>query len=465
MGSVQYNNIIYKSVDRTTIFNILHKISLSGKYFKTIFILCFQSIDIHFSPLVGAIERNQTRTCAFWHFEENNVTGYWSQDGCSFIAAAEEGMLDTCRCTHLTHFAEILVSRTLFSELNEKILEYLSIIGCCLSIFGLTMIGITAALFRSWRRDFNNKIWLQLCISILLVVVGFLVVVFAKFNSESVICMLIGILLHYSVLASFCWMLVAAVLSYRRLVMVFTRDASHKLLRASAFAWGVPLAIVGILLSVNPQSYTGQFEDKTPTGTFCYPSGLGLWLAVYAPIAVMLLANWTLFVLIVRSVFASTRIQRHGDSNEALRCASVSCLLVFLFGLPWIFGLFATNVVAAYFFALTATFQGFVLFVFFVLGNKKTRDLWLNKLKIKQTRKVPVTSSTYTNRSTGPGWRGGPSGSVEAKVSKPRSLATADDSRFSWPKKLRSSNKGGVRKKSNKRNIAEGPSRAFRCVF
>ncbi|XP_075969098.1 uncharacterized protein LOC142972144 isoform X2 [Anticarsia gemmatalis] len=390
-----------------------------------------ESVDIHFNPISDNITRNQMRTCAYWHFDENDI-GSWSQDGCTFIEATEPGMLDTCRCEHLTHFAEILVSRTVFSEKDELALEYLTVIGCCLSIFGLAMVGITASLFRSWRRDFNNKIWLQLCVAIFLLVTCFLVVIFANFAASNIACMLTGIILHYSVLASFCWMLVAAVISYRRLVMVFTRDASHKLLRASAFAWGAPLAIVGILLSVSPQSYEGHFEDMTPSGSFCYPSGLALWLAVYAPIAVMLIANWTLFVLIVRSVFASRRgIQRHGDSNEALRCASVSCLLVFLFGLPWIFGLFAYNIVAAYLFTLTATFQGFVLFVFFVLGNKKTRDLWLNKLKIKQTRKVPVTSSTYTNRSTGPGWRGGVSGTVEAKVSKPRSLASSDDSRFS----------------------------------
>ncbi|XP_047527962.1 uncharacterized protein LOC125064781 isoform X2 [Vanessa atalanta] len=385
-------------------------------------------IDIHLSPLTVDPIRNQSRTCAYWEFL-NNGSGYWSQEGCTLIRATQPGMLDTCRCTHLTHFAEVLFPRSVFSQKDEDILELLTIIGCCLSLFGLIFVGVTAAIFRSWRRDFNNKIWLQLCIAIFMVALSFLIVIFAKFDQYNVFCMLTGIVLHYSVLASFCWMLVAAVLSYRRLVLVFTRDASHKLLRASAFSWGAPCAVIGVLLSINPQSYAGPFEEKTPSASFCYPSGLGLWLAVYAPIAIILLVNWTLFFLIVRSVFASRGIQRHGDTNEALRCASVSCLLVFLFGLPWIFGLFAYNVVAAYFFTLTATYQGLMLFLFFVLGNKKTRDLWLNKLKIKQTRKVPVTSSTYSNRSTG--WRGGTQGmNFEAKVSKPKSLAQ-DDSRFS----------------------------------
>ncbi|CAH2086900.1 unnamed protein product [Euphydryas editha] len=384
-------------------------------------------IDIHLSPMISEPNRNQSRTCAYWVFRDDG-TGYWSQDGCTLIRATQQGMLDTCRCNHLTHFAEVLFPRNVFSQEDEDALELLTIIGCCLSIFGLFLVGVTAITFRSWRRDFSNKIWFQLCISIFILALSFLIIVFAKFTQYDVYCMLMGIVLHYSVLASFCWMLVAAVLSYRRLVLVFTRDASHKLLRASAFSWGAPCAVIGVLLSVNPHSYAGRFEEMSPSASFCYPSDLGLWLAVYAPIACILLVNWTLFALIVRSVFASRGIQRHGDSNEALRCASVSCLLVFLFGLPWVFGLFAFNIVAAYLFTLTATFQGFMLFLFFVLGNKKTRDLWLNKL-IKQTCKVPGTSSTYSNRSTGCK-EGTQHSTEEAKASNPKCLAQ-NNCRFS----------------------------------
>ncbi|KAM3961846.1 uncharacterized protein ACR2FA_004170 [Aphomia sociella] len=390
-------------------------------------------IDIHLSPLVEEPDGNTSRTCAYWQFLKND-TGYWSTDGCIFIKSTEPGTLDTCRCNHLTHFAEILVPRTKFSDRNENVLEILSLTGCFLSIFGIILIILTAIMFRSWRREFSNKIWLQLCIALFYIAICFIIVVFAKFDGYNIPCMLVGILLHYSVLASFCWMLVAAIISYRRLVLVFTREISHKLLRASAFSWGAPFAVVGILLSIEPHSYAGQFEEQYPSGSFCYPSGLGLWLAVYAPVTLMLLANWTLFVLIVRSVFASRRIQRHGDTNEALRCACVSCLLVFLFGLPWIFGLFAYNVVAAYFYTCTVTLQGFVLFIFIVVGNQKTRDLWLNKLKIKQTRKIPVTSSTYTNRSVGSGSRAGDRTitTMEANNLKPRSLASPDDdSKFS----------------------------------
>ncbi|XP_026329456.1 uncharacterized protein LOC113237282 [Hyposmocoma kahamanoa] len=351
-------------------------------------------IDIHFSPLQENLKHNQRRACAYWQFFENG-TGVWSREGCIFIKSGEEGVLDTCRCVHLTHFAQILISKDLFSQKHEYLLEILSIVGCCLSIFGILMIGTTAALFKSWRQDYNNKIWLHLCFAILLLVICFLVIVFAKFDHYNIPCMLVGVLLHYSVLASFCWMLVAAVLSYLRLVIVFRRGASHRLLKSAAFAWGVPCIIVGILLSAAPHSYAGPLEEKHPSGAFCYPSGLGLWLAVYAPAVLILLANLTLYGVIVRSVNSSKKIQRHCNSKETLKCVSVSCLLIFLFGLPWIFGLFAHNIVLAYIFTLTATFQGFILFLFFIVGNRKTRELWLKKLKTKQTPKLSAATSTF----------------------------------------------------------------------
>lgn len=358
----------------------------------------FQVIDIHFKPSVYNPDRNMTRACAYWHFADNG-TGHWSQDGCTFIASAS-GLLDTCRCTHLTHFAEVLIPKAVFSEENEKALEIISLIGCFLSLFGLIVIGLTAIVFRSWRNDFTNRIWIQLTLALLINVTCFLIIVFSKFQNYNMFCFFVGVLLHYSVLASFCWMLVAAIISYRKLVLIFATDPSRKLLKASAFSWFCPLAIVTILVAVSPESYVKKFEDKVPSAAFCYPSGLSLWLTVYTPIALVVLTNWILFALILRSVFATSKIQKHGDSSELLRRASVSCLLVFLFGLPWVFGLFAYNIVAAYLFTFTTSYQGFVLFIFFVIINTKTRDLWLNKLHMKKKKtKAPVSSSLLTNRS------------------------------------------------------------------
>ncbi|GBM75351.1 hypothetical protein AVEN_167468-1 [Araneus ventricosus] len=58
-------------------------------------------------------------------------------------------------------------------------------------------------------------------------------------------------------------------------------------------------------------------------------------------------------------------------------------------GLSWIFGFLAaiegTKLVFQYLFVMTTTLQGFLFFSFFVLRQKKTRELWQNLVKSSPT--------------------------------------------------------------------------------
>jgi hypothetical protein len=352
-------------------------------------------VDIFLSPFEKTLQRDEQRACAYWHFLDNG-TGYWSQDGCTMITASQEGALDVCRCDHLTHFAQILIKKDVFSETHENILEILSIVGNGFSLVGIIIIALTAAIFKSWRRNESNKVWLHLCGAVFILDVCFIVVVLVEFNTYDIACVLVGIVLHYSVLTTFCWMTVVSVLSYRKLVIVFTRDAPLKLLIASLISWGLPCLVIGLLLAVEPKSYSGKFEEKSPNGSFCYPTGLALWLTAYGPISIMWFVNWTLYALIVKSMFVDKKIRRHSSTAETLQCASASCLLAFLCGIPWVFGFFAYNIVAAYLFTLTVSFQGFVLFVFFILGTQKTRLLWSNLFKRKFTNRRHVSDVDFS---------------------------------------------------------------------
>ncbi|XP_053625645.1 uncharacterized protein LOC128683753 [Plodia interpunctella] len=342
-------------------------------------------VSIHTSPLLTDPGRNTSRVCGYWRFVPNQP-GYWTQDGCVFIRSRDQQTLDICQCNHLTHFAEILIPRAHFSERTENILEAISVTGCLMSILGLLVVILTSVLIESWRKIFRNQMWLQMCIAIFVMMICYIVVVFADFTYNTGSCMFVGILLHYSLLASFCWMLAVATKCYRDLVPIFVPPMRRKLLIASVFSWGSPAIVIILLISIFPWSYSNRFSEMNPNSNFCYPSGLALWLTVYLPICLILFVNCTLFVLIIRSIGIvpkNLRYQRAGDKREALHCARVGIVLAFFFGLPWLFGLFAHNIVAAYFFTLTATTQGFVLFVFIVLGNRDTRNMWLSKLRSK----------------------------------------------------------------------------------
>ncbi|XP_053625008.1 uncharacterized protein LOC128683407 isoform X3 [Plodia interpunctella] len=347
-------------------------------------------ISLYLRPIKSDIGLDVRRACAYWKFLDDG-TGYWSEDGCVYVKSSN-GVLDMCQCDHMTHFAEVIIAVNRFSEGNEIILEILSITGCCLSIIGILLVVITALVFHSWRKEFSNKIWLQLCLAIFIFNCCFLLITFIEFEPD-IWCVTTGVIMHYSLLVSFFWMLIAAIVSYERLVLVFKRDITRKHLKSSLLAWGIPLFIIAILFYINPESYVNKFEDTSRNSSFCYPSGLSLWLTVYLPLTFILFINWTLFILILRSMFATKKIRRHGNSKDALRSAVVSSLLVFLFGLPWIFGLIAYNIIAAYVFTISASFQGFVLFFFFIVANKHTRDLWIRKLRSDKGR-VPVSVAT-----------------------------------------------------------------------
>ncbi|XP_052759111.1 adhesion G-protein coupled receptor G2-like isoform X2 [Galleria mellonella] len=365
-------------------------------------------VKLHFRPMEEP-ERETKRSCGYWQFQPDG-SGYWSQEGCIFVSSTSSFLLDTCLCDHLTHFAEILIPRPRFSESDERILELLSIIGCGLSIFGVTLIATTAFLFNTWRSVFRNRMWLQLCVALLILSLCFLLVAFVKYDQYSFSCLVTGVVLHYSLLASFCWMLVVAIIAYFDMVAVQYTIANfssipNKLLITSGFSWAAPAVVIAILLLISPKSYVRRFEEMAPSGSFCYPSGLALWLSVYAPIAIILVVNFLVFIYTIGHVTWSMRNRNLGKQKmdsmqEAIRCARIGLVLMFLFGLPWIFGLFAYKVICAYVFTVTVTTQGFLLFLFIVCGNNDTRNMWYNKIKF--TTKYRRRYSQRTMQSENP---------------------------------------------------------------
>nr|CAD7399420.1 unnamed protein product [Timema poppensis] len=166
-------------------------------------------IPIVFKPLLSSLNKpSNQRTCAFWDFSFNSSTpsqslGGWSGDGCIYaghsLLGIEKGIngLEVCVCTHLTHFAELILGPSAYRTLdkskisdpniqyllrNEKALDIISIVGCTLSLFGVIGIVTTAAVFRSWRDKSGTKILLQLSLAIALQMVGFLL---SNFNTRN----------------------------------------------------------------------------------------------------------------------------------------------------------------------------------------------------------------------------------------------------------------------------------------
>lgn len=345
-----------------------------------------QYVDIVFRPTT----EKGDKTCVFWDF--NLSGGAWSATGCELIPSAGS-IHDVCRCSHLTHFAEIISPPGILDPVHENVLAIISVVGCVLSLSGLLAIFITGAVFRKWRAQLGNKILLHLSTAVFINMLVFLITATELLHTGGP-CIILGIILHYSVLVSFCWMLVSAGLQFIRLVTIFgSRHIPHLVLKASLFAWGAPLIPVTILVAVDVNNYTSERRR------FCYPDGLGFYLAVLCPVLMIVTANLLVFGMILHSVFQGSAIKRHMQTGSKLTMQRIatSVLLFFLLGLSWLFGLMAhLSILSAYLFCITATLQGCVLFLFFVLGKKRPH---FDGAKSSAERNITIsTTSTPAER-------------------------------------------------------------------
>ncbi|XP_029281590.1 adhesion G-protein coupled receptor G1 isoform X2 [Cottoperca gobio] len=93
-----------------------------------------------------SVNENQVPSCVFFNFSTKD----FSNHGC--LSMWERGQSHiTCSCDHLTYFGVLMVSSPALSTTHLKILTYITLIGCSLSLFALV---ITVLLFITYR-SFN----------------------------------------------------------------------------------------------------------------------------------------------------------------------------------------------------------------------------------------------------------------------------------------------------------------------
>lgn len=92
--------------------------------------------------------------------------------------------------------------------------------------------------FRSLSRERSSKILLNMCVSMLLMNVAFLMMAETTMSRSYGLCVAIAILLHYFLLTSLMWMLTEAINMYHALITVFTTYTSQFILKRCLVAWG-----------------------------------------------------------------------------------------------------------------------------------------------------------------------------------------------------------------------------------
>lgn len=335
--------------------------------------------------------------CGYWSFQSNE----WSRDGCEY--GGNSGYYEPivlCACSHLTHFAYLVLGTyfhtingdddVIITDLHQDALDLITLLGCSLSLIGIFGIAVTAVIFPTWREKASSKVLLHLSAAIALQMI---LICFVNtevrslnffLNQQWYSCVSMGAFLHYSVLVAFTWMLITAYLQFMRYVRVIGHVRSNRFfLKSFLFGWGLPLIPVFLVVFIDPNSYIPDLS-RMEQG-ICYPTGYALYFGVIVPMALIVLANLVIFILVIWNIVRGPDGKlRTNERDLTLAQLRLTILLFFLLGLSWIFGFCASTqagLVFSYLFCLTATMQGFVLFLYFIILDPITRNLWGKFLK------------------------------------------------------------------------------------
>ncbi|XP_004686014.1 PREDICTED: probable G-protein coupled receptor 112 [Condylura cristata] len=312
--------------------------------------------------------------CAFWDFGNNNGQGGWNSSGCKVKETNADHTV--CQCDHLTHFGVLMdLSRSAMDAVNERILTLVTYTGCSISSIFLGVVMVTYIAFHKLRRDHPSKILINLCAALLMLNLVFLVNSWSSSFQKAGLCISAAVVLHYSLLASLTWMGLEAVHMYFALIKVFNIYIPHYMLKFCLVGWGVPAAVVAIILSVSRDVY-GSLGSTT---LFCWiKDDSTFYVSVVAYFCLIFLMNLSTFCTVLAQL-NSVKSPNQKTRQKILHDLRGTMSLTFLLGLTWGFAFFAwgpVRILFSYLFAISNTLQGFFIFVFHCVMKESVREQW-----------------------------------------------------------------------------------------
>ncbi|XP_066262356.1 uncharacterized protein [Euwallacea similis] len=317
---------------------------------------------------------NSNSQCAFWNYSQGSVTkhGEWTNES----RRQSDHSLGVCSYSHVTHFGMLLAND---DELDfDPILNIITNIGCVLSLLGVIIILLTAILFKKWRQNTGNKILVHFSIAISMKIVALNVSSYIKTISQDYWCTVAGCVLHYTILSECAWMLTVAILQFKRFVQVLGGPPKHILVKALVCGWVFPTIPVICVIAIEPHNYIKSLAN------LCYPSNLGLYLGVWLPVLFILSINFVIFIFIIYNVFHKKTECIDNTNHEVLFQWRLALLLFFMLGVNMVFGFLGQikgDRLFTYLYSISASLQGFLLFLFFIVFNKSTRLLYAQSIK------------------------------------------------------------------------------------
>ncbi|KAK7150997.1 hypothetical protein R3I93_012056 [Phoxinus phoxinus] len=331
-------------------------------------------------------QREPKPLCVFWDFNLQNHTGGWNSEGCE-VSPESNINRTVCLCNHLTHFGilmDISGAAAQIDEKNNRVLTFITYIGCGISAIFSAATVLTYIAFEKLRRDYPSKILMNLSTSLLFLNMVFLLDGWlASYDIEG-LCVAVAVFLHFFLLTSFTWMGLESIHMYIALVKVFNTYIRRYILKFCIVGWGVPAAIVGIVLAVNKNYYGKKNYGKGENGQgteFCWiHNPVVFYVTCVGYFSMIFLMNVAMFIVVMiqicgRNGKRSNRTLR----EEILRNMRSVVSLTFLLGMTWGFAFFAWGPVSLafmYLFSIFNSLQGLFIFVFHCALKENVQKQW-----------------------------------------------------------------------------------------
>ncbi|XP_040596710.1 adhesion G-protein coupled receptor G5 isoform X2 [Mesocricetus auratus] len=317
-----------------------------------------------------------TVTCVFWkEGASEHGWGSWSPEGC--YTELPSPSLVLCRCNHLTYFAVLMLSGDPVPAGLQMPLEYISLVGCSVSIVASLLTMLLYAHSRK-QSDSVTRIHVNLHGSVLLLNVTFLLSSqMALPTVPKAVCTALAAALHYALLSCLTWMAIEGCNLYLLLGRVYNVYIHRYLLKLCVLGWGFPALLVLLLLAIKSSVYGPcviSFSNSQDNGTgFQNVSMCWVSSPIVHSVLVMGYGGLTsLFNLVVLAwalwILCRLRMREKALSPWAYRDTAMVLGLTVLLGTTWALAFFSFSVFLLpqlFLFTVFNSLYGFFLFLWF----------------------------------------------------------------------------------------------------
>uniref|UniRef100_A0AAX7ULI3 Adhesion G protein-coupled receptor G1 n=1 Tax=Astatotilapia calliptera TaxID=8154 RepID=A0AAX7ULI3_ASTCA len=363
----------------------------------------------------------ESGTCVFWkETSAKDGTGYWSNEGCDTNYTAHEFI---CSCNHLSFFAVLVNPGISVTKADADKLNYITYIGSGFSApFALISLFIYIYLHRR-HPEKSISLHMQLTVAMFCLHLTFLLssllAQLLKEKEDGSSCLVLGLVLHWSLLATLTWSALEGFHLYLLLIRVFNIYVRRYLLKLSLIGWGFPTLVAAVCgISRVYGKYTLKYSNSNLTQHMCWMSNeseqkllVVSYITTVAFPFLVVVFNACMLGLVVFKMLELRRGDRSfGSSSDWKKinkerkkrlwkdCVTVlglSCVL----GLPW--GLASTTYVSLagiYIFTVLNSLQGLFIFLWSVaMAWSKSQPENNSSIRDSSSQKMMTTSFNSRN--------------------------------------------------------------------